>query len=87
LRRRLLVGRENDLRAGHGVGQGLMVVESDPEMPADIGQLGRMDVPGAPGKSRRSVFLARFPSSLVRRALVSRRLSAEPYSSWVEGEQ
>ncbi len=46
---RLLVGRENDPRAGHGVRKGFVVVESNAKLSADIGQLGWTDVPGAPG--------------------------------------
>ena len=48
-RPRLLVGRENDPRTGHGVRKGFVVVESNAKLSADVGQLGWTDVPGAPG--------------------------------------
>ncbi len=38
---------EKNLRAGHGVGKGFMVIERDPEFLADIGEFGGTDVPGA----------------------------------------
>src|ERR1035437_4858773 len=43
----LFLGGDHDLRAGERVGQRLVVVQLDLEVLTDIGQLRRVDAPGA----------------------------------------
>ena len=48
------VRREDDLRASHRVRQRFVMVERDAELLADIGELGRIDVPRAPRNLHRA---------------------------------
>ena len=63
--------------AGHGVGEGLVVVEGDPELAADVGKPRRADAPCPPGNLHRAAERQRWRLDAVARAAGAKHAPVE----------